>query len=384
MVLLTSSSISLAISTSIICIFTFLLFLSGYVLQQQTVRGLQEALRAPPPPKPTLPPKFQNINIDDDQPDDLEDGDETSSTFEGYDQPGELEGSIGDRVGKEFGHPPGSSGRQKYEQNVLSSEAGVGHGRKARGNKQAYIQLLSNPDPSEVCSAILLFKTLEEAGGGVTSDRLILYPKSWDLEPPSPDMEAAMALLHAPGGGLEINRIPVDVSGGLVSRLVDEELWESSLSLLRQYRSILYLQSPGLIVDPKKLDREFHSKTLDLSSSASDWASPSQWIPTTNPRELSEEANELATPVLFVSSAGPVSQHASLEFYIPSLSSLDFASVPDSQEAEDEADTPEDVEPAYVHFWMQNGEPLDSNSYFRTWRDQRQEMCPDINLMSPS
>src|SRR5947207_9103284 len=66
MVLLTSSTISVAISSSIICMFTFLLFLSGYVMQQQTVRSLQDALHAPPVPKPTptLPPQFRKQAVE--------------------------------------------------------------------------------------------------------------------------------------------------------------------------------------------------------------------------------------------------------------------------------------------------------------------------------
>ncbi len=39
--------------------FTFLLFLSGYVVQQRTVRSLQAALHPPPMPTPTLPVYFQ-------------------------------------------------------------------------------------------------------------------------------------------------------------------------------------------------------------------------------------------------------------------------------------------------------------------------------------
>src|SRR5271155_5835582 len=66
MVLLTSSTISVAVSSSIICMFTFLLFMSGYVMQQQTVKSLQNALHAPPVPKPipTLPPQFQKPAVE--------------------------------------------------------------------------------------------------------------------------------------------------------------------------------------------------------------------------------------------------------------------------------------------------------------------------------
>ncbi|KAK2756555.1 hypothetical protein FQN54_005448 [Arachnomyces sp. PD_36] len=377
MVLLTSSSISLAISTSIIFLFTFLLFLCGYVLQQQTVRGLQEALRTPPPPipTPTLPAKFQNISLEDDRR--VEDVERGSSAIDEFDEEESPESVVDTgRVGKEFGHPPGSPGHQSYEQSVLSSEKSDSYGREPKGNQQAYIQLLSNPDPSELCSAILLFKTLQDAGDSVRSDRLLLYPRSWDLDPPSPDMEAAMGLLHAPGGGLEINRIPVDVSGGLVSSLVEEELRESSLSLLRQYTSVLYLPSPGLIIDAKKLDSVFHTKALEASSSSNGWETSSPWVPISVPEDSLEESNQALSTVLFVSSTGPVSHRSSLEFYIPSPSSPDFASLPNPLVAGDDTST----KPIYVHFQLPSEDISDTSSYFRTWKEQRQEMCPGINL----
>ncbi|KAI9665183.1 MAG: hypothetical protein M1831_002193 [Alyxoria varia] len=43
--LLTGAQVSMAITSGIVLLFTFLLFLSGYILQQQTVRGLQGAIR---------------------------------------------------------------------------------------------------------------------------------------------------------------------------------------------------------------------------------------------------------------------------------------------------------------------------------------------------
>lgn len=52
MVLLTSSTVSVILSTGVVCLFTLLLFLSGYVLQQQSVRSIQSALRPPGVPDP--------------------------------------------------------------------------------------------------------------------------------------------------------------------------------------------------------------------------------------------------------------------------------------------------------------------------------------------
>ena len=66
MVLLTASTISAGISGAVICLFTLLLFLSGYALQQKSVRSLQEALAAPIEVRvrvqPTLPPQFQQAD----------------------------------------------------------------------------------------------------------------------------------------------------------------------------------------------------------------------------------------------------------------------------------------------------------------------------------
>ncbi|KAG9244301.1 hypothetical protein BJ878DRAFT_567702 [Calycina marina] len=45
MVLLTSSQVSVAITCTIIFLFTLALFLSGYVIQQQTVRDLRAAIK---------------------------------------------------------------------------------------------------------------------------------------------------------------------------------------------------------------------------------------------------------------------------------------------------------------------------------------------------
>lgn len=45
MVLLTSGQVSVAVSAGVIIVFTFALFISGYILQQQTLRGLQEAVK---------------------------------------------------------------------------------------------------------------------------------------------------------------------------------------------------------------------------------------------------------------------------------------------------------------------------------------------------
>ncbi|KAK6072707.1 hypothetical protein SCUP234_02895 [Seiridium cupressi] len=70
MVLLTSSQVSVAISSVIVVLFTTALFLSGYVIQQRTLRDLRKAIRPDPRPSPRiyLPDRFKKSTTE------LEDG----------------------------------------------------------------------------------------------------------------------------------------------------------------------------------------------------------------------------------------------------------------------------------------------------------------------
>lgn len=116
-------------------IFTTLLFLSGYVLQQQTVRSLQAAIRPPPPPTPTL-----------------------------------------DRnrvVAKHFGTPKNHSFYDKF----LASNRPKGGWAKA-----AYVQIIR--EHIHVCNAAMLFAVLERQES--MAQRIILYPQEWNVQQSEP------------------------------------------------------------------------------------------------------------------------------------------------------------------------------------------------------
>ncbi|KAB5562878.1 hypothetical protein GE09DRAFT_762953 [Coniochaeta sp. 2T2.1] len=68
--LLTSSQVSIAASSSVVVVFTAALFLSGYAIQQRTLRDLREAIKPSPRPKPQifLPDRFKSTTTE------LEDG----------------------------------------------------------------------------------------------------------------------------------------------------------------------------------------------------------------------------------------------------------------------------------------------------------------------
>lgn len=115
----------------IVFLFTSLLFLSGYVLQQQTVQNIQAALRAPSsvPHPPT---------------------DSSRALAESFDNPSE----------------------HLYFEKFLAEY-------RPRGGwgKVAYVQPVR--DHLHVCNAVMLFATLEKQES--LARRVILYPKEWRL-----------------------------------------------------------------------------------------------------------------------------------------------------------------------------------------------------------
>ena len=102
-------------------VFTFLLFLSGYVLQQQTVRSIQAII------KPVLPSPVENEQT-------------------------------------------------KTKPKVISSLRPENSRPSVNWDRLAYVQLVK--EPTAVCEALILFAELQRQGS--LADRLLLYPRSWD------------------------------------------------------------------------------------------------------------------------------------------------------------------------------------------------------------
>ncbi|KAI9879611.1 MAG: hypothetical protein M1830_007971 [Pleopsidium flavum] len=219
--LLTSGQISMTISSGIVFIFTSLLFLSGYVLQQQTVRNLQAAIRPPPPPP--------------------------SSTLSSS----ASAAASASAVAKAFGDPPGSRGRIAYEEYLVESRPTGGW------KKVAYVQLVR--EHLHVCSAVMLFAELAKQKS--KAQRVLLYPKAWNKrrdmiqEPMEPSMETSRRLLKmaADRYGVVLRAMePMvdDPDAGLSSSAYPL----AGLLSLTSYNRILYLQPSGLLLNSTKLD----------------------------------------------------------------------------------------------------------------------------------
>ncbi|KIW60872.1 hypothetical protein PV05_01055 [Exophiala xenobiotica] len=247
MVLLTSSAVSMAISSGVVCIFTFLLFMSGYVLQQQTVRSLQEALRAPPEPKPVpiLPPQFQKL-----------DNDSSAVVVE-------------QRVDAA---PPNSDNRaaEKFdrllesvqvpvvahdESQVLLQDSSERTSSHQQASEQPPMQRLAYMfillEPSDLCSTLLFAKQQRSSSRLATQPSIVLlYPGTWEAE-------SSQLYLSA----LSFMREIQELYGLIYHPVRINDAWDTNAQLLGElqwhrweYDQALYLKSPGIILDNKALD----------------------------------------------------------------------------------------------------------------------------------
>ncbi|KAJ5148823.1 hypothetical protein N7448_000401 [Penicillium atrosanguineum] len=224
MVLLTSSTVSAIISMAVIALFTILLFFSGYVLQQQSVRNIQNAIR----------PRSDPASLKD-----------HGAAFPKSQKRGLAGPDLG--LGDDQGILQGSQNS------------------RAKGN-YAYLQLLSSPDPSDICSAILFFKQLATNGTAV-QDRLFMYPEQWDrmsakkLGKPA---SVALSILHAASIKYGIWLLPIDMTAATSQgyETTDTKLLRLGQIQFMQYDSVLYVQSPGIVLDTERLDDVLLSRPL--------------------------------------------------------------------------------------------------------------------------
>lgn len=291
MVLLTSSSISVFISGGVVCLFTFLLFLSGWVVQQQTVRSLQAALHPPPMPSSTLPVYFQKgDNIEQTEivnsielvgaAAEQDQGDVPQETkLLGFQtivkidpEPTTLPSSQ-----DETGIPPaapnesitvtqGDFSDKEMETMERPSATAPSEPEPAPESpaRLAYAQLLSNP--SQICSALLFFRLQMDYGDAQIS-RVILYPSLWEEATSSEPFTSVLALMRLVKDQYKITYRPIKVEDFSQERSIERELVAHLATDEWEYDRMMYLRSPGLALNIAALDSALHaSKTKPLLS----------------------------------------------------------------------------------------------------------------------
>ena len=289
MVLLTSSAISAAISGGVVCLFTFLLFLSGYVLQQQSVRSLQAALQEPIEVRirvqPTLPPPLQNI--DNDVLLGLEDENDTSSAFiETVSDQDLVQIAIGNGPSIEPSSPPEASQEPSPQQlwhahvdgsftDPASDEQSTTAQTPASQDdlfEARFAYVLSLPSPSDVCS-VLLFTKWHRQFSQLPSrqvDILYIYPSDWETSSYTSHRDALRLLLESEHKHSAILH-PVPVTKLWAGIDVESQLLSELARNPWPYDRVMYLRTPGMLLDTSRLDSTLTSSYIDRTLLKSSW-----------------------------------------------------------------------------------------------------------------
>ncbi|CAG8285383.1 unnamed protein product [Penicillium salamii] len=334
MVLLTSSTVSTIVSMGVICIFTTLLFISGYVLQQQSVKNIQHALKP-------------------------------------------QEAAQMARYG------PGPAFQQKRGVSAWADDHTYGTPQHPVSGNYAYLQLLSEPDPSDICSAILFFKQLATNGTAI-QDRLFVYPEQWDRIPAQKlgsSTRQALSILRAASSKYNIWLLPIDMSAATAAgyTTTNSKLLRLAQIQFMQYDSVLYVQTPGLLMDTGKLDDMLLSRPLPLRHDKNRLESYNNeaWIPM--PLRTNRDA---ALPPAYLITVNNI-ENGNVEArthipndYLPGFGSL----VAGPRQAELSKSLGD--EPGYVYFESDHDGRVKwaGNPYFGTWRSQQAEVCEGLDL----
>lgn len=295
MVLLTQSTISVIIATTVVCLFTFLLFLSGYVLQQQTVRSLQEALQAPIEVRirPQLDLSIQiedsvnrNIPLDQialglrvskDGNQDLTNpaqvtlgGTSTTSLETEYLGQRNTTRELWYRYIDSINPSPVDNVqavqttpriRQPFNPDILRQDLSL-----------AYIIPVASPET--LCSALLFAKQYridsQLTDTNIQPSIILLYPSDWDHSS-DPKHRASLELLvqveHRHAAFLH----PVPISKVWSGVNVESQLLSELARNVWTYDRALYLRMPGVIIDVDRLDEALIS-TLTRAAVEMKWS----------------------------------------------------------------------------------------------------------------
>lgn len=323
MVLLTSSTVAtLLVPITFVC--TFSIFLAGYALQQHSVRKIQDAMR-PYDVVSTIPQQFSH--------------DDTLETI----------------TDPETGE-------------VVTINKG----------NFAYVQLLSEPNPSDICSSILFFKKLID-GESKIQDRLFMYPEEWDIIAYSdPNVDAALSVLQTASKKYNFWLLPISMN--LVTQqgysLTDSKLLRLGEIQFMRYDSVLYLRSPGLLLDAKELDKMLLRRPLPLKYDINRIESyrNEAWIGM--PLLAHQEAR---LPPVYLITVNTMPTRVEARTHIPNVALRGFGDLA----AGPTYKRTSGIDPAYVFFeWDEDGRSVrkDDNPYYQQWRNEQNEVCEGVDF----
>ncbi|KAK1059455.1 hypothetical protein LTR12_010499 [Friedmanniomyces endolithicus] len=234
-ILLSQSQVSVVASSTVVLIFTFLLFFSGYIIQQRTVTGLQAAIRPriPKPPTPIL--QLQQQAEDE-----------------------------------ENGHTELQSSSRLFNNKARIAYTRLSALEDTRTNinwqRLAHVQLARNHH--DVCNSIMVLAELYRLKS--PARRVLMFPQEWAVEKEGkgmrgdfsdPFLASSRRLLRmaARRYGVELRPVGSVVNG---TEEGEEEGGErrggvyslASAYALTEFDRVLSIETPGLLLDATPLD----------------------------------------------------------------------------------------------------------------------------------
>jgi hypothetical protein len=345
MVLLTSSTVSTIVSMGVICIFSAALFISGYVLQQQSVKNIQHALKP-------------------------QDASEMAKHKSGPAFLKPLKRGLSDS----------DYAAAAEDETPIGTDPHYG----SLGN-YAYLQMLSEPDPSDICSVILFFKQLSTNGTAI-QDRLFMYPEQWDrmsAEELGASASKALSILRAASFKYNIWLLPIDMSSATAAgySTTNTKLLHLGRIQFMQYDSVLYVKTPGLLLDTGKLDDMLLARPLPLRYDKNRLESYNNeaWIP----MPLRPDRDSALPPVYLITVNNMENAKVEARTHIPNLALSGFGDiVAGPLRAAKLLESEDGNQPGYV--WFDNDRDgrvkWTNNPYLGTWRSQQAEVCEGLDL----
>lgn len=324
MVLLSSSTVATLFISVITVLCTFGIFIAGYALQQHSVRNIER--------------EFRSL----------------------------------DSMQAEYEHMTYETTK---EQSILDPE--TGELETWNQGSFAYLQLLSEPNPASICSTIALYKKLVE-GGSTIQDRLFLYPQEWDLIMSTDAVvNKALSYLREASKDYKFWLLPIDMN--LVIQqgysLTDSKLLRIGELQFMAYDSVLYLRSPGLLLDAQELDKMILTRPLPMKYEPKRQESyrNAAWIGM--PLRAHDEAK---IPPVYLISVNTMRNRVEARTHVPNVALRGFG---------DLAAGPNFVkvtgkDPAYVFFDSDDDGRIqqENNTYYEQWTREVGEVCVGLDL----
>ena len=283
-------------------------------MQQQTVRSLQEALHAPPipRPKPTLPPQFQKHVAEDTVPvlaaSSVTPGNEDSADVlvDAGAVPltvlvaGEAVETVATASTLQYSSvedtilpndPEYGASLRPLEEDIAAVQSSEAHAEPtpaelvasnlasslessepARTNPLRLAYVLAVSTPPQICSAVLFFKqhsqSYQQSHTNARPTYLLLYPSQWETDQSNPAFTSALTIMREAQDTLEdIIYHPVRTTNawsGLESASTHSQLLGELQRWHWDFDRMLYLRTPGLALDLSILDMALATSAMNL------------------------------------------------------------------------------------------------------------------------